>query len=294
MQITAAGAALVVSPLTSVSTAFCSTSTTQVSLSNGRVAFQGTAEEFLESDGYKAVAGGDEDEITPMVSDGKKPPAARKTSSALVPPSASRKSSSASVTPAAAAKSKPRSFAQVAAQATGYESPSAYSTDVTSASEGGEDDSDSDPTIDGDEPKANGKLLSSPPEPEKKPRKLVEEEGRAVGRVSGAVWKLYLGMMGGILFWFCFAVIFAGAKLSDVAQTWWLGVWAGACESAFSSFPVHALLTSFTGSRQPRPSAQHELLPRSLCRPLRLGRHHRDPPVVRPLQRNAARLEQAT
>ncbi|GAA5991895.1 hypothetical protein JCM10908_002259 [Rhodotorula pacifica] len=195
VQITAAGAALV------------------VSLVNGRVAFQGTSEEFLESDGYKAIAGGDDKDDEPAVTGAKKPIAARK--------------ASAPVTHASLAALKPKSFAQVAAQRNHTNMSTASSTEVTSASEGGED-SDSDPTIDGDEPKVNGKLTATPPEAEKKPRKLVEEEGRAVGRVSGAVWKLYLGMMGGIFFWFFFAIIFAGAKLSDVAQTWWLGVWAGA------------------------------------------------------------------
>ncbi|GAA6024648.1 hypothetical protein JCM8202_000420 [Rhodotorula sphaerocarpa] len=206
VQITAAGAALV------------------ITLANGRVAFQGNAEEFLESDGYKAIAGGDDkdglDDLPQTPGEIKKPFPARKPSLASTP---------------SAASFKPRSFAQVAAHAANKTLPPSSSTEVTSASEGGDDDeSDSDPTIDGDEPKMNGKLLSTPakaPAAEKKPRKLVEEESRAVGRVSGAVWKLYLGMMGGILFWFCFAVIFAGAKLSDVAQTWWLGVWAGASDN---------------------------------------------------------------
>lgn len=191
----------------------------QVSLVNGRIAFQGTAAEFFESDGYKAIAGGDDKDDEPAaVQDHKKPVAQRKVSN---------------LSPATIAALKPKSFAQVAAQRNNSTMSTASSTEVTSASEGGDDDSDSDPTIDGDELKLHGKLLATPPEAEKKPRKLVEEEGRAVGRVSGAVWKLYLGMMGGIFFWFFFVVIFAGAKLSDVAQTWWLGVWAGACEFSY-------------------------------------------------------------
>lgn len=262
----------------------------QITLANGRVAFQGSAEEFLESDGYKAIAGGDEkdglDDLPQTPGEVKKPFPVRKPSLASTP---------------SAASFKPRSFAQVAAHAANKTLPPSSSTEVTSASEGGDDDeSDSDPTIDGDEPKMNGKLLSTPakaPAAEKKPRKLVEEESRAVGRVSGAVWKLYLGMMGGVLFWFCFAVIFAGAKLSDVAQTWWLGVWAGACEFSplFSRSMVlrDFALTFRSRSGQPRASAQHQLLPRALRGALGHCSRHRDAAVVRALQRHAARLEQA-
>lgn len=209
-------------------------------------------------------------------------------------PAALRKAST--LTAASIATLKPKSFAQVAAQRNNSTMSTASSTEVTSASEGGDDDSDSDPTIDGDELKLHGKLLATPPEAEKKPRKLVEEEGRAVGRVSGAVWKLYLGMMGGIFFWFFFAVIFAGAKLSDVAQTWWLGVWAGACELLLllvSALSTKADALSTFASQRPGAGSQHQLLPHPLCDPLCDRGRGRDAAVVHSLQRHFASVEQA-
>lgn len=75
----------------------------------------------------------------------------------------------------------------------------------------------------------NAATKDSKPEA-KKARKLIEDEGRAVGRVSGTVWKLYLSCMGGAVFWLLFVLVFGGAKVSDVAQTYWLGIWARECE----------------------------------------------------------------
>lgn len=137
------------------------------------------------------------------------------------------------ILPPNAGKPRNKTFAQIVAE--GSEPTPASSTDVTSASESGdEDESDSepqDPTIDGDDQK---KDKASPTQKgERKPRKLVEEETRAVGKVSADVWKLYLGSMGGPFFWLCFVAAFAGAKLADVAQTWWLGRWSGgACRAS--------------------------------------------------------------
>ena len=281
VQITAPGAALVVSTCSFfLAEHRTDKRTPKVSLVNGRIAFQGTSAEFFESDGYKAIAGGDDKDDEPAaVNDHKKPVAPRKAST---------------LTAASIAALKPKSFAQVAAQRNNSTMSTASSTEVTSASEGGDDDSDSDPTIDGDELKLHGKLLATPPEAEKKPRKLVEEEGRAVGRVSGAVWKLYLGMMGGIFFWFFFVVIFAGAKLSDVAQTWWLGVWAGACECWCCFHPTSPKANALSTSASQRPGAgsQHQLLPHPLCDPLGDRGRGRDAAVVHSLQRHFASLEQ--
>lgn len=66
-------------------------------------------------------------------------------------------------------------------------------------------------------------------------RKLIEDEGRAVGRVDRSVWSLYLGISGGALFWCAFAFAFGGAKLADVAQTFWLNIWAGSCMFPFQT-----------------------------------------------------------
>ena len=66
------------------------------------------------------------------------------------------------------------------------------------------------------------------------PRKLIEDEARATGQVSWAVWRLYLGSNGHYIFWSLFAgelrrcelansaAVFIGAKVADVAETLWL------------------------------------------------------------------------
>ncbi|BGP39463.1 hypothetical protein JCM10449v2_003413 [Rhodotorula kratochvilovae] len=222
-----------------------------VQLANGRVAFQGSGAAFLESDGYKAANGGDggtgaDDEPTsprhedaPPVVPGK--PASRsfaQVAAAAPAPAPEIK----------AAKPKPKSFAQVVAAGKRAGTP-ASSTDVTSASEGGSDsdsdsdESESDPQIDkpggaAEETAAKGAEGPTKGE-ERKPRKLVEDEARAVGKVSGEVWRLYLGLMGGVGFWLAFVATFGGAKLSDVAQTWWLGKWSGSYEDPAG--PAHSV-----------------------------------------------------
>lgn len=62
-------------------------------------------------------------------------------------------------------------------------------------------------------------------------RKLIDDEAKAVGAVAWDVWALYLGLSGGVLFWIVFVFSFGGAKLSDVAQGYWLNIWAASCES---------------------------------------------------------------
>lgn len=78
---------------------------------------------------------------------------------------------------------------------------------------------------------------------EKPARKLIEDEARAVGMVDASVWKLYLGLSGGVFFWMSFVITFGGTKLADVAQTLWLSNWSGSCEFSFivcvhSSIPL--------------------------------------------------------
>ncbi|GAA5926134.1 hypothetical protein JCM3775_005214 [Rhodotorula graminis] len=211
-----------------------------VQLANGRVAFSGSGAQFLDSDGFKAgdgAAGADADE--PPTS-----PVATKQEPVSLP------AAPATPKPKGTLPTKPKNktFAQVVAQSKRDGTTPASSADVTSASEIGSDDddddeSDSDPQIDkpggaadevsGDQDKGKGKV-----DGERKPRKLVEDEARAVGKVSLDVWKLYLGLMGGAFFWVAFVVTFGGAKLSDVAQTWWLGKWSGSYEEP--NGPAHS------------------------------------------------------
>jgi len=65
----------------------------------------------------------------------------------------------------------------------------------------------------------------------KGPRKLVEEETRAVGRVDRSVWDAYVKACGGISYWLVFLVLFLLAAVSPVAENGWLSYWSGAAFS---------------------------------------------------------------
>jgi hypothetical protein len=60
------------------------------------------------------------------------------------------------------------------------------------------------------------------PNKKKGPRKLVEEETRAVGRVDRSVWKTYFKACGGASFWLVFAGSFLLAAVSPIAENGWL------------------------------------------------------------------------
>lgn len=100
-------------------------------------------------------------------------------------------------------------------------SESTFVSETSSASEA-ESESDSDGA---DE--AATKLANKPA------RKLIEDETKAVGHVALSVWLLYLGLSGGTFYWVSFVFAFGGAKLSDVAQTYWLNLWCAMISSSF-------------------------------------------------------------
>jgi ABC-type multidrug transport system ATPase subunit len=56
----------------------------------------------------------------------------------------------------------------------------------------------------------------------KGPRKLVEEEARAVGRVGRTVWETYLKACGGVSYWFIFALALVLAAVSPIGENGWL------------------------------------------------------------------------
>lgn len=56
----------------------------------------------------------------------------------------------------------------------------------------------------------------------KAPRKLIEEEKRAVGRISKDIWLTYIKACGGALYWTTFALSLALAALSPVFENGWL------------------------------------------------------------------------
>jgi len=59
-------------------------------------------------------------------------------------------------------------------------------------------------------------------EQKKAPRKLVEEETRAVGRIGQKIWKTYILACGAQWYWSTFLVILILAAISPVAENWWL------------------------------------------------------------------------
>ena len=67
------------------------------------------------------------------------------------------------------------------------------------------------------------------PKPNKKaPRRLVEEEKRAVGRISRDVWSTYIRAAGGPWYWTLFISSLVLATLGPIAEKGWITKWAGA------------------------------------------------------------------
>lgn len=67
------------------------------------------------------------------------------------------------------------------------------------------------------------------PKPEKKvPRKLIEEEKRAVGRIGKDVWLTYIRAAGGPWYWVFFLASLVLATLGPIAEKGWITKWAGA------------------------------------------------------------------
>ncbi|KAL5522541.1 hypothetical protein ACEPAG_8557 [Sanghuangporus baumii] len=83
----------------------------------------------------------------------------------------------------------------------------------------------------------------------KTPRKLVEEEKRAVGNIGKDVWKTYFSVVGGVLYWiiFVFSIILAAA--GPVAENGWLSYWSRLVQNhndtrgALHYISIYALIT---------------------------------------------------
>lgn len=60
------------------------------------------------------------------------------------------------------------------------------------------------------------------PEAKKAPRRLIEEEKRAVGRISKDIWLTYLGACGGWVYWIIFALSLVLGATGPVLENWWL------------------------------------------------------------------------
>jgi hypothetical protein len=59
-------------------------------------------------------------------------------------------------------------------------------------------------------------------EQKKKPRKLVEEEMRVVGRIKRDVWESYVKACGGWLHWILFISVLAFGAIRPVVENGWL------------------------------------------------------------------------
>lgn len=56
----------------------------------------------------------------------------------------------------------------------------------------------------------------------KVPRKLVEDEARAVGRIGREVWKTYLHALGGKGYWTVFGLTLILASLPPIVENGWI------------------------------------------------------------------------
>ncbi|WWD04597.1 hypothetical protein V865_002668 [Kwoniella europaea PYCC6329] len=65
----------------------------------------------------------------------------------------------------------------------------------------------------------------------KVPRKLIEDEKRARGRIAWSVWKTYFGALGGPIWWIFFILALAMAMVVPVAEKGWLEYWTGSNQS---------------------------------------------------------------
>ena len=68
----------------------------------------------------------------------------------------------------------------------------------------------------------------SKPDKKKAPRKLVEEEKRAVGRIGKDVWLSYTSAAGGPWYWVIFFASLVLATLGPIAEKGWITRWSGA------------------------------------------------------------------
>ncbi|KAJ7640732.1 multidrug resistance-associated ABC transporter [Mycena polygramma] len=78
------------------------------------------------------------------------------------------------------------------------------------------------------------------------PRKLIEEEARAIGRVARDVWLTYFKACGGIVYWSLFIFIFVIAALGPVLENGWISYWSRPenAENPLYYITVYAILTT--------------------------------------------------
>ncbi|EJC97742.1 multidrug resistance-associated ABC transporter [Fomitiporia mediterranea MF3/22] len=86
----------------------------------------------------------------------------------------------------------------------------------------------------------------------KGPRKLVEDEKRAVGHIGKEVWKAYFCSIGNWSYWIIFILSFLLAAASPIAENGWLSHWSGLVEKhqdfkdPMHYISIYALLVDLT------------------------------------------------
>ncbi|CAE6493905.1 unnamed protein product [Rhizoctonia solani] len=82
------------------------------------------------------------------------------------------------------------------------------------------------------------------------PRKLIEDEARAVGRIRWEVWQTYFKACGSFIYWTIFSIVIIGGSLTPVLENGWLRYWAGHSEDRDGKGPlwyltIYAIVTVF-------------------------------------------------
>ncbi|TDL25136.1 multidrug resistance-associated ABC transporter [Rickenella mellea] len=82
------------------------------------------------------------------------------------------------------------------------------------------------------------------------PRKLIEEEKRAVGRIGKDIWLTYVKACGGKIYWVLFGLTFFFAAANPVIENQWLKIWSRDSEIQSTSrgavyyITVYAIITA--------------------------------------------------
>ncbi|ORY91324.1 P-loop containing nucleoside triphosphate hydrolase protein [Syncephalastrum racemosum] len=106
---------------------------------------------------------------------------------------------------------------------------------------------------------------AKPDQQNKKPKALVEEETRAVGKVKLRLYKMYLTLAGKWFFWAVIILFVFGSRGLDIAESWWIKKWTqanaanGAAVSSLSASSHEPMAYSFLGYMQ-APSATMNVL----------------------------------
>jgi hypothetical protein len=92
------------------------------------------------------------------------------------------------------------------------------------------------------------------------PRKLIEEEARAVGRVARDVWVTYFKACGGAAYWSLFVSIFIVAALGPVLENGWISYWSRGDEAHTAIYYIVVYAIVGLNRLLPPPSSDLMLL----------------------------------